>query len=774
MAEPKASRSDRPRLRVVRSGGGLSLDDPITEIDPKLAARRMGVQSKGPPAHEALATIDITTVRDLLHHYPRRYIDRTQVARIGELRIGTYATVIAQVKRVDKRLTRRRQSMVTVTLQDGSGTLDLTFFNQPWTATTYRAGQEVAASGVVQLYRGRLQLARQDVELLRRDDQDLVHMGRIVPIHRATEGVATRTIRELAWRAIEQLAPVSDPMPEEIVRAESVLPFDVAIRRIHFPKDQRELAAATERLKFDELFELELGVAFRKHRVEQAEKGVAHVRDGPLIERLYRGLAFEPTGAQRRATAEIESAMARPRPMNVLLQGDVGSGKTLVALHAALVAIGSGHQAAIMAPTEVLAGQHFRSVSTLLDAAGAVPYLELASSTATDAAQASLLEPESRDPGHPRVTYALLTAAITGKDRRRILEGIASGDVDLVVGTHALVQEQVAFAGLSLAVIDEQHRFGVHQRMALKGKGVRGAHGAGADARAVAPRGEGGSPDVLIMTATPIPRTLALTYYGDLDVVVLDEMPMGRQRVETRIARTLAQRQAAYELVRAEVKAGRQAFVVCAAIDEGNRNQVRAAEAEAERLATTVFPDLSVQALHGRMRPAEKERVMEGFRSGRHHLLISTTVIEVGVDVPNATVMLVENAERFGLAQLHQLRGRIGRGSHPSTCILFDESDGSNLEARARLETMVRTSDGFELADEDLRLRGEGTLFDVKQSGLPDLKLARLADDLELVKRARARAFAMIEADPDLTEHPGLLTELRSRFERSIDWLFHT
>jgi ATP-dependent DNA helicase RecG len=407
-----------------------------------------------------------------------------------------------------------------------------------------------------------------------------------------------------------------------------------------------------------------------------------------------------------------------------------------------------------MAPTEVLAGQHFRQVEALLGGSGAVPYLELASGAVGDPAQSSLLDPGPEEDDGPRVTYALLTAAVTGKDRARILDGIGSGDVDLVVGTHALVQEGVAFADLSLAVIDEQHRFGVHQRMALKGKGA--------------------SPDVLIMTATPIPRTLALTYYGDLDVVVLDEMPKGRQPIRTLIARTQPQRQTAYELVRAEVEAGRQAFVVCAAIDETNRNQVRAAESEAQRLATDVFPDLSVEVLHGKLRPAEKERVMEGFRSGRTHLLISTTVIEVGVDVPNATVMLVENAERFGLAQLHQLRGRIGRGTHPSTCVLFDESEQDNLEARARLEAMVRTTDGFELADEDLRLRGEGTLFDVKQSGLPDLKLARLAEDLDLVKRARSRAFATIDRDPDLDEEPGLLAELRSRFEGSIDWLFHS
>ena len=649
-----------------------------------------------------------------------------------------YATIIARVKRVTKRLTRRRQSMVVVTVTDGSGTLDLTFFNQPWTATQYREGHEVAVSGVAQLYGGRRQVAKQEVELLTSDEHDLVHMGRITPVHRATEGVTTRTIRELLWLALERLGTIPDPLPLALVASEGLVPFGAAIRQIHFPDTRRQLTAATTRLKFDELFTLELGVAFRKHRVERTERGVAHDPDGALIERFEASVPFVPTSAQERAIEEIVRAMGGSRPMNVLLQGDVGSGKTLVAVHAALVAIGSGHQAAIMAPTEVLAGQHLRSVAELLEPSGAVPYLDLVPGRPSADGQVSLLESEPA-PAEGAITFALLTAAVTGKDRTRIVDGIAAGDVDLVIGTHALVQEGISFADLSLAVIDEQHRFGVHQRMALKGKG--------------------GSPDVLIMTATPIPRTLALTYYGDLDVVVLDEMPKGRMPVRTTIARTDPERVAAYELVRREVEAGRRAYVVCAAIDEGNRGEVRAAEAEADRLAAEVFPDLSVELLHGRMRPAEKERVMDGFRSGRHDVLISTTVIEVGVDVPEATVMLVENAERFGLSQLHQLRGRIGRGDQPSTCILFDESDETNEIARARLSAMVRTTDGFELADEDLRLRGEGTLFDVRQSGLPDLKLARLAEDIELVRRARRAAFDLIEADPELDEHPELLTE---------------
>jgi len=729
----------------------LSLEAPVLEIDRRLATRRSGFRTKGPEAHAVLEeALGIRTVGDLLHNYPRRYIDRSRVETIRTLKLGEHATVIARVTGVSKRPTRRRQTMVTVTIYDGTGYLDIPFFNQPWTASVYRKGMELAVSGIVTRYQRKLQLANQEVEVLRGDDADLIHTGRITPVHPASEGINARTIRELVHRALQLLPELRDPLPPQLVRAEGLDPFDRSIRAIHFPADPEELARAQERLKFDELFTLELGVAFRKHRIEAEEVGVAHEPTGRLTERLRSTLPFEPTRAQIEAIRKIGEAMAGPRPMNVLLQGDVGAGKTLVALHAALVAIQSGHQAAIMAPTEVLADQHRRSVAALLEGVGAVPYLEVEPSR--EVGQVSLLEAEQPVEGGGAVTYASLTGAVTGRDRRRIVEGIADGGVDLVVGTHALVQEGVAFRDLSFVVVDEQHRFGLHQRMALKGKGVH--------------------PDVLIMTATPIPRTLALTYYGDLDVVVLDELPAGRQAIRTRVVRSPADRDRAYDLVRTEVAAGRQAFVVCAAIDEDNRTQVRAAEAEAERLASEVFPTLRVDLLHGRMRPRDKDAVMERFLSGGSDLLISTTVIEVGVDVPNATVMLVENAERFGLAQLHQLRGRIGRGAHPSTCILFDESGRENIEARARIDAMVRTTDGFELADEDLRLRGEGTLFDVRQSGMPDLKLARLAEDLDLVRRARARAFALIADDPTLDRQPELLDELRRCFEASIDWLF--
>ncbi len=739
----------------------LTLASPVVQVDRRLATRRTGSRSKGPEAQAVLAeAFGIETVGQLLHHYPRRYIDRSRVATIRDLKIGAEVTVIATVRSVAKRQTRQRRSMVTVTLADGTGFLDLTFFNQPWAADRYRSGMELAVSGVAQLYRGRLQMANQEVEVLRGAEQELVHTARITPVHPASEGVTPNTVRELIWSALEQLPAQPDPLPSEVIAAESLAEWDAALRRIHFPADDVELAEARERLKFDELFTLELGVGFRKRRLEAERSGVAHDLDTPLAQLLRSSLPFEPTGAQVRAMDEIGERMARPQPMNLLLQGDVGSGKTVVALHACLLAIGSGHQAAIMAPTEVLAAQHARSVAALLGPVGAVASKPGGSATTPGDTQASLFSgvagvPEPGLEPEPSLTYALLSGAVTGKDRNRILAGVADGTIDLVVGTHALVQEAVAFHDLSLAVVDEQHRFGLHQRTALRGKGD-------------------GDIDVLIMTATPIPRTLALTYYGDLDVAVLDEMPAGRVPVETRVVRTPVERRRAEELVREEVAAGHQAFVVCAAIDEANRTQVRAAEAEAERLRTEVFPELHVALLHGRMRPKEKDATMDAFRAGETDVLISTTVIEVGVDVPNATVMLVENAERFGLAQLHQLRGRIGRGGDRSFCVLFDESEPTNLEARARLDAMVRTADGFELADEDLRLRGEGTLFDIRQSGMPDLKLARLAEDIELVGRARARAFALLEEDPGLERHPAMLEELRRRFERSIEWLFRS
>jgi ATP-dependent DNA helicase RecG len=694
--------------------------------------------------------LGIERVGDLLHHYPRRYIDRSSVAPIAELRVGQESTFIGTVRKVIRQFIGGRKTIVTVKVYDGTGYIDLSWFNQSWPARRFKEGQEVAVSGKVGAFRRRLRVQNPAVEILKGGEADQVHTGRIVPVHPATEGVTTGTLRRLVHDALRLVRRVDDPVPEGVRERQGLMPFRRALQEVHFPDDADSMERARQRLKFDELFFLELGVAFRKHRVEAETTGVAHELDADLADGFLEALPFEPTAAQRRAMKEIAEDMAAARPMNRLLQGDVGSGKTVVALYACLVAIQSGNQAAIMAPTEVLAGQHLRKVQELL---APVEGRRITGQTPADGdgPQESLF---TGDDGGQGPSFALLTASVTGKDRERVVRAVAEGEVDLLVGTHALVQEHLAFGNLSMAVIDEQHRFGLHQRVALKEKGT--------------------TPDVLIMTATPIPRTLALTYYGDLDVSVLDEMPPGRQPIETRVARTAPERRKAYELVREQVGEGRQAFVVCAAIDEANRLEVRAAEKEADRLATEVFPDLRILLLHGRMRPREKDERMESFRRGEADVLISTTVIEVGVDIPNATLMLVENAERFGLAQLHQLRGRIGRGAHRSYCVLFDESDRSNEEARARLDAMVGTTDGFELADEDLRLRGEGTLFDIRQSGMPDLKLARLAHDTELVRLARKEAFDLVAGDPDLSGHPGLKAELERRFADSIDWLFHS
>lgn len=694
----------------------------------------------------ALRRLGVSTVGDLLHHYPRRYIDRSNVAKIGDLKIGQTATVIGTVRKVKRIFTRQRRAIVTVTIYDKTGYLDLSWFNQTWPAQRFKEGQELAVSGKVTAYRGRIRVSNPAVEILTGGGDETVHVARIVPVHPAGEGVSTGVIRRLVFDALERVGEIPDPLPGEVRTGHDLPALDRALADVHFPEDETAKDEALRRLKFDELYFLELGVAFRKHRVEAEAEGIAHDPPGELPDRFLEALPFAPTRAQRRAIDEIAKDMGEPKPMHRLLQGDVGSGKTVVALHAALVAIGSGHQAAVMAPTEVLAAQHYRKIHELLAGIGARSVTEGAPEP-----QASLFE---EGPAEHTLTYALLTGAVTGNQREAVLEGLAKGAVDLVVGTHALVQEGVEIGDLSLAVIDEQHRFGLHQRIALKEKGAQ--------------------PDVLIMTATPIPRTLALTYYGDLDVSVLDELPAGRQPVKTLVVRTPQDRRKAYDVVRKQVEEGRQAFVVCAAIDEGNRLEVKAAEKEAKRLQTEVFPDLRITLLHGKMRPREKDERMESFRAGEADLLIATTVIEVGVDVPNATVMLVENAERFGLSQLHQLRGRIGRGAHASYCILFDEADPDNEVAKARLEAMARSTDGFELADEDLRLRGEGTLFDIRQSGMPDLRLAQLAHDTDLVRIARRDAFATIGEDPDLSDHPELRAELERRFADGIDWLFHS
>jgi ATP-dependent DNA helicase RecG len=563
-------------------------------------------------------------------------------------------------------------------------------------------------------------------------------------------------IRRAVHSALKRYgSEIEEPLPPAIVKRMKLAPRGKAIAEMHFPTTRDGWKHAKRRLAFEELFVLEAGLAVRKLRFEQEARGLAHDGGAELAERFLDSLPFRPTAAQRGSFGEIATDMARPRPMHRLLQGEVGSGKTVVAVAAALIAAGSGSQTAFMAPTEVLAEQHFLTVRRLLE-----PLAEAAPAE------------EGRLFGEG-FGVELLTAAVTGKARQRALEEAASGRATMLIGTHALIQEGVTFKRLGLAIVDEQHRFGVHQRIALRAKG-----------------GDDAEPDLLIMTATPIPRTLSMTLYGDLDVSVLDEMPAGRKPVRTEVLGP-NQRDRAYEVIRREVDAGRQAFIVCPLVSDSDVLEVKAATSEYERIAHDVFADLRVGLIHGRMRPADKEQVMTAMRAGTIDVLVATTVIEVGVDIPNATVMVIEDADRFGLSQLHQLRGRIGRGGHPATCILLtslDETDKEQrLAARERLAAVEATTDGFVLAEKDLEIRGEGQLFGrggidpdeggaaPAQAGQSDLRFASpLVRHVELLAEARREAFGLVETDPRLSapEHRTLRAEVRRRFGDRLDWLF--
>jgi ATP-dependent DNA helicase RecG len=690
--------------------GGAPLDTPVSSMP--------GVGDK---IQERLESLGLRTLGDLLDHLPRAYIDRRDMRSISQLRVGSEATVIATVKETKLNRIRGNRSRVTVTIADGTGFVDCVWWNQEWRARTLTEGTEAAFSGKVKTFRGRLQMDSPAYDLLRTSGES-VHTGRIVPIYPATEKLSATHLRRLLHTAFEKLGHVPDPLPAGVRAERNLLPKDVATRLVHFPEDLQQIPDARRRLVFEELFVLQIGLALRKRHLEEDLRGIAHDPNKELAKGFVESLPFRPTKAQERTMAEIAADMAKPAPMHRLLQGEVGSGKTLVAVHAAMVAIQSDTQVAIMAPTEVLAEQHARKIRELCEPVG--------------------------------VDVELLTSAVPQARRRDILMRLKAGDLKLICGTHALISEDVAFHRLGLAVVDEQHRFGLGQRILLRAKGE--------------------DPDVLIMTATPIPRTLALTLYGDLDVSVLDELPAGRKPVRTIVVgHDSAARARAYDLVRSEVEQGRRAFVVCALVDESDSLQAKAAVAEAERLRTEVFPDLKVALLHGQMRPGEKDDVMERFRRGDVSVLIATTVVEVGVDVPEATVMLIENAERFGLSQLHQLRGRIGRGEHGGTCILF--SDARTEEAQQRLEAVARSADGFVLAEEDLRIRGEGTIFGTRQAGLTDLRVARLVEDFPVVVEARESAFALVASDPKLSraEHVMLRAEIGRRFGDELDWLFH-
>jgi ATP-dependent DNA helicase RecG len=668
----------------------------------------------GPKKAEALEAMDIRTVLDLLTHYPRRYVDRTRQAAIRDLKEGVETSVLATVKRVQQRRTRQRRTMVEVDVFDGSSYLHCVFFNQPWRARQLQRGTEAVLFGKVDRYRGRLQMANPVVDLV--GDRT----GRIIPIYPQSEkaGLATWELATLVDEALERAGELADPLPTGWRDRLDVVDRTWAVRQVHNPESMGAAEAARKRLVLDELLRLQLALVVRKRAVEREAKGIRHTTEGELVTRFHGALPFALTGAQQRAIAEIAADLAGPHPMHRLLQGDVGSGKTLVAVTALLTAVQGGYQGAFMAPTEVLAEQHDMSVRHLLG-----------DLTVPD---------ESTLTGDRPLRVELLTNRTTAGERTRVLAGLAQGTVDLLIGTHALLEEQVAFRALGVVVIDEQHRFGVEQRAALRGKGD--------------------DPDVLVMTATPIPRTAAMTVYGDLDVTVLDEMPPGRSPVETRWVRGDLEESEAYGRVAEEVGAGRQAYVVCPLVEESERVQARSATEEHARLRAEVWPDLRLGLLHGQMPAREKESVMSAFRARDLDVLVATTVIEVGVDVPNATVMLVEDADRFGIAQLHQLRGRVGRGSDRSWCYLM--AAPTSPDAEQRLAALERTTDGFELAEVDLEIRGEGTVLGTRQKGRSDLKLASLRRDKEWVGRAREVAFDIVDGDPTLTGHSLLREEV--------------
>jgi len=698
LRRPKAKAPEKPRpapaprpARAKPAAKGLGLDSPVSSLT--------GI---GPIQSKRLAKLGVHTVRDLLYLFPRRYVDYSTIKTINQLRYGEEVTIMGNIWDVRSRETKSGMTLVTCTIADGTGVIEVTWFNQPHLLNQLKPGRQIVISGKVDEFLGHLTFQSPEWEPL---DKELTSTGRIVPVYPLTKGLSPRWLRKLMKKTVGYWAKrIPDPLPERIREARGLMDLGTAISQAHFPDDWELLEKARRRLAFDELLLIQLGV-LRQKWAWQKHPGRAIEVDRAFVESIVSSLPFTLTKAQQRALQEILADMAKEQPMSRLLQGDVGSGKTVVALVAMLVAVASGYQAAMMAPTEILAEQHFRTITDLL-------------------ARMHIKDPRTGQAFSPRVR--LLIGSMRQAEKESVQEELAAGEVDIVVGTHTLIQEKVRFANLGLAIIDEQHRFGVRQRAALRQKGYY--------------------PHVLVMSATPIPRTLALTIYGDLDLSILDEMPPGRQQVKTYVLTPL-ERERAYGFIRKQVEEGRQAFIIYPLIEESESVNAKAAVDEYERLSREVFPDLRLGLLHGRMKGEEKDEVMSAFKRGELDILVSTAVVEVGIDVPNATVMMIEGAHRFGLAQLHQFRGRVGRGAHQSYCILIADSDSP--EAYERLKLVESIHDGFLLAEKDLELRGPGEFLGTRQSGLPDLKMARLTD-VKVLEEARSVAMEIFRSDPDL------------------------
>ncbi len=704
---PAVQTAERSLDRKPKSTGPVSGPSPMAKNESTPAPIGLNADLTvlpriGPKTAQTLQHLGLRTLEDLLFYFPRRYDDYSQMKPINRLEYGDELTVIGMVKSAINRTVKGgKMTIFEAVITDGTGVLRLSWFNQPWMERSLQPGVQIVVSGKVDMYLGRLTMNNPEWELL---EQEHLHTSRIVPVYPLTARVTQKNLRRLMHQTVTFWAPrVSDHLPASVVSKAGVLPLPEALLQIHFPENHEKLKAARERLAFDEIFLLQLGVLSQKRSWQSLS---AAVFDTPAewLEKQVARLPYPLTGAQVSVLEQITKDLRSGKPMNRLLQGDVGSGKTVVAALAIAMVTRHGAQAAMMAPTSILAEQHYRNLVNILAREGDP--------------DAPLRESEIR----------LLIGATPEAQKQEIRAGLADGSIKLAIGTHALLEDPVEFHSLSLVVIDEQHRFGVEQRATLRRKGQ--------------------NPHLLVMTATPIPRSLALTLYGDLDVSIIDELPPGRQPVETHLVPPL-ERERIYAFARSQIEQGNQVFIVYPLVEQGDNGDLLAAVEEQERLQREVFPNYRVGLIHGRMKSEEKDQVMRAFRDGEYHVLVSTTVIEVGVDIPKATVMLVEGANRFGLSQLHQLRGRVGRGDVKSYCILIpDHEDALENE---RLAVMVETTDGFVLAERDLEQRGPGDFLGTRQAGFSELRMANLLN-IRLIEKARRLAQELFDHDPELSQ----------------------
>jgi ATP-dependent DNA helicase RecG len=718
-----SSRTTAAELRQRRKEG---LDSPIAVIK--------GIATS---VEKKFAKLNVRTVSDLLYFFPRRYVDYSQKKPISELIDGEEQTTIGTIWQARVATLGNRQGTEAI-IGDQTGNIRAVWFNQPYLAKRFRTNARIVVSGPVSLFKGHKVFESPEWELL--GEKELIHTGRLVPVYPLTRGLYPRQVRKWTKETVDGYVwQLADFLPSEIKTRCQLLDLPTAVAQIHYPDDQTMAARARGRLSFDELLLLQLGVLARKRGWQESQPGNAFRIDRKVISRFLQCLPFTLTGAQERVLQEILDDLDKPKAMSRLLQGEVGSGKTVIATLALLTAAANGYQGALMAPTEVLAEQHYTNICNYLSQVG--------SQEASSGPDEGTIRRYTGFLSRP-LTVALLIGSLSGADKESLRSTIKRGKVDITIGTHALIQKEVEFKKLGLAVIDEQHRFGVLQRSALRQKGF--------------------NPHVLVMTATPIPRTMALTLYGDLDISVIDELPPGRQIVKTKCLEP-QDREKAYTFLHRQVGNGRQAFIICPLIEESEVLEAKAATTEYERLSREVFPDLRLGLLHGQMPGPEKEEVMRHFRGGDLDILVSTSVVEVGIDVARASVMIVEGAERFGLSQLHQFRGRVGRDKEQGYCLLIPEK--LSLEARERLRLMESVHNGFALAEKDLELRGPGEFFGTHQSGLPNLKLAKLTD-LHNLELARREAITLFQEDPDLkkSEHQPLRQQLSQAWSKEAEW----